>query len=71
MTDYQTVRDIPDTYTLLTGDEANEITGDGGCAFVLIYCDEIVDAYATEYNVPWLDAPVYKVQGVADSAFYN
>ena len=71
MTDYQTVRDIPDTYTLLMGDEANEITGDGGCAFVLIYCDEIVDAYATEYNVPWLDAPVYKVHGVADSAFYN
>ena len=71
MTDYQTVRDIPDTYTLLAGDEANEITGDGGCAFVLIYYGEIVDAYATEYNVPWLDAPVYKVPGVADSAFYN
>lgn len=33
MTDYRTVRDIPDTYTLLTGDEANEITGHGSCAF--------------------------------------
>lgn len=61
MTDYQTVRDIPDTYTLLTGDEANEITGNGGCAFVLVQDGEIVDTYVTTYNVPWLDAPVYRL----------
>ena len=61
MPDYQTVRDIPDTYTLLTGDEANEITGDGGCAFVLVRDAEIVDIYVTGYNVPWLDAPVYRL----------
>ena len=61
MPDYQTVRDTPDTYTLLTGDEANEITGDGGCAFVLVGDAEIVDTYVTEYDVPWLDAPVYRL----------
>ena len=61
MPDYQTVRDIPNTYTLLTGDEANEITGDGGCAFVLIQDGEIVDTYITSYTVPWLDAPVHRL----------
>ena len=61
MPDYQTVRDIPDTYTLLTGDEANEVTGNGGCAFVLIRDGEIVDTYITSYTVPWLDAPAYRL----------
>ena len=61
MTDYQTVRDIPDTYTLLTGDEANEITGNGGCAFVLVQDGEIVDTYVTTYNVPWLWSSVRRL----------
>ena len=61
MPDYQTVRDIPDTYTLLTGDEANEITGNGGCAFVLIQDGEIVDTYVTESAVPYLDSFVRRL----------
>lgn len=58
---YQTVRDIPATYVLLTGDEAREYTPTG-CAFVLVGNAEILDVYVTEYSVPWLDAPVKRLR---------
>ena len=54
---YKTVRDIPDTYVLLTGDEAREYTPTG-CAFVLVGNAEILDVYVTESAVPWIDAHV-------------
>jgi hypothetical protein len=54
---YRTVADIPDSYTLLQGDEAREYI-ETGCAFVLVGDGEIISAYVTECSVPWLDALV-------------
>ena len=59
---YQTVRDIPDDYTLLQGDAAAEVTGlDNGCAFVIVNEGEVLSLYVTDHAVPWLDAPVREI----------
>ena len=54
------VRDIPDSYSLWTGDDAAEYVA-GGCAFVLQEAGEIVDVYVTDSAVPYLDASVHRV----------
>ncbi len=57
---YRTVADIPNDYTLLTGDEARDYT-ETGCAFVLVGEGEITSVYVAECSVPWLDALVERV----------
>ena len=60
MNKYAIVKDIPDSYSLLQGDDAAEYV-EGGCAFVLQHDGEIVDVYVTDYAVPYLEASVRRI----------